>query len=181
MWPQLNVLALCVALLGVGCHRDADQNDGDEFAPAQTNAPASPSGQASVAAAQTQGQQQLTAQGRAADPFAGDPSVRVLQGQDGKKIIQSAPVAAPPSYFSPSGADVQQALADVLVATVSKMPNSPERTKFYQSQVNLLQTLRVNSCTQAPVGQPSVCAGSMGGKGFQIKILLTQGGWVIVK
>lgn len=113
--------------------------------------------------------------------LAQDPSLRITQTPTGERIVQSAPAVAPPEYYSPSAVEVQGALADVLVATVGKMPNSPERNKFYQDQANLLQTLRVGECSKAPAGQPVACNIAMGSYQAQIKLLLTQSGWVIVK
>lgn len=113
--------------------------------------------------------------------LAQDPTLKISQSATGERIIQSAPVVAPPAYYSPSQQDVQSALADVLVASVAKMADSPKRNEFYQQQANVLQTLKVSQCGQAPVGQPVVCNISIGNKAMQIKLLLTNVGWAVVK
>lgn len=113
--------------------------------------------------------------------LAQDPTLKISQSSTGERIIQSAPAVAPPASYSPSPQDVQAALADVLVSTVSKMPDSPQRNQYYQQQANVLQTLKVSQCGQAPVGQPVVCNISLGNKAMQIKLLFTNMGWAVVK
>lgn len=113
--------------------------------------------------------------------LAQDPTLKISQSSTGERIIQSAPAVAPPASYSPSPQDVQAALVDVLVSTVSKMPDSPQRNQYYQQQANVLQTLKVSQCGQAPVGQPVVCNISLGNKAMQIKLLFTNVGWAVVK
>ena len=113
--------------------------------------------------------------------LAQDPTLKISQSSTGERIIQSDPAVAPPASYSPSSQDVQAALVDVLVSTVSKMPDSPQRNQYYQQQANVLQTLKVSQCGQAPVGQPVVCNISLGNKTMQIKLLFTNVGWAVVK
>ena len=113
--------------------------------------------------------------------IANDPNFQVTRTENGEQIIRSKPVEAPTLTFTPSLVDVQSALADTLVKTVMGIQNQDQRNAYYQSQVNLLQTLTVQSCTTSNAGQPSVCNASLSGKPFQLKMVMTENGWVIIK
>lgn len=113
--------------------------------------------------------------------IANDPNFQVTRTESGEQIIRSKPVEAPTLTFTPSLVDVQSALADTLVKTVMGIQNQDQRNAYYQSQVNLLQTLTVQSCTTSNAGQPSVCNASLSGKPFQLKMVMTENGWVIIK
>lgn len=90
-------------------------------------------------------------------------------------------VEVPKEIFAPSAEELQSSFADVLVKTVSEMPDTPERATWYQQQVNILQTLVVHSCTATPVGTPSTCRVTVNNQSTNVNVLLTQSGWVLVK
>lgn len=112
--------------------------------------------------------------------IAADPNFQVTKTESGEQIIRSKPVEAPLLTFTPSLIDVQSALADTLVKSVMNIQNQNQRNAYYQSQVNLLQTLTVQSCTTSNAGQASVCNASLSGKPFQLKMVMTENGWVII-
>lgn len=176
------VIGLLSALALSGC-KDNSSSDSIDTAGSQSSSMAQSQAQSSTvrggnpaaAPGSTNAQQSLP------PVLAQDPTLKISQTTSGERIVQSAPAVAPPAYYSPSPQDVQSALADVLVASVSKMADSPQRNQFYQQQANVLQTLKVSQCGQAPVGQPVVCNISLGNKAMQIKLLLTNVGWAVVK
>lgn len=110
-----------------------------------------------------------------------DKALMVKQDSTGNLVIQSRPIQAPVEYYTPSQTDVQKVLADILVSTVMKMPNTPERNVFYQNQANILQTLKVLSCSRSQAGTPSVCRIEMNNQQGNIKLMFTQQGWVFIK
>lgn len=176
------VVGLLSALALSGC-KDNSSSDSIDTTDSQNSSIAQSPAQSS----NTRGGNSAAAQGSAnaqqslPPVLAQDPTLKISQTTTGERIVQSAPAVAPPAYYSPSSQDVQSALADVLVASVAKMADGPERNKFYQQQANVLQTLKVSQCGQAPVGQPVVCNISLGNKAMQIKLLLTNVGWAVVK
>lgn len=178
-------LALSVCLLSavlVGCKKDNNGTDmGNPETPSQ-NAAGSQSPSQNPRATGPVGTNPTNQPNQALPAvLAQDPTLKISQSNTGERIIQSAPVVAPPAYYSPSHQDVQSALADILVFTVSQMKESPERNQYYQQQANVLQTLKVGQCTQAQIGQPVACNISISGKNLQIKLLLTNTGWAVVK
>lgn len=177
------VLGVClgsVLLLG-GCKdKNTSGNDAAGEMPTQTSAQATRDLGGSQNAATPQAGSS-SASSALPPVLAQDPTLKISQSSTGERIIQSAPAVAPPASYSPSSQDVQGALVDVLVSTVSKMPDSPQRNQYYQQQANVLQTLKVSQCGQAPVGQPVVCNISLGNKTMQIKLLFTNVGWAVVK
>lgn len=182
-------LALSACLLGAtflaGCNKD-DANGGPENS-ADFPAQAAASGQAGQTAPNQTGRVNPPSNPNAGSAqalpavLAQDPTLKISQTTTGERIIQSPQAVAPPAYYSPSTQDVQTALADVLVSTVSRMKDSPERNAYYQQQANVLQTLKVSQCSQAPVGQPVTCNISIANKAMQLKLLLTNAGWAVVK
>lgn len=178
------VLALSACVWGAtflaGCSKDSANgtaaNNADFPAQAQsagqTGQPAGTPARPTPSAASNQALPAVLAQ---------DPTLKISQTTTGERIIQSPQAVAPPAYYSPSSQDVQTALADVLVASVSRMKDSPQRNAYYQQQANVLQTLKVSQCSQAPVGQPVTCNISIANKPIQLKLLLTNVGWTVVK
>ena len=182
------VLALSACVLGAtflaGCNKDNANSaaDATETYPAQSQSPAA----AQPGPASANANNARPAPGTGSAPalpavLAQDPTLKISQTSTGERIIQSPQAVAPLAYYSPSTQDVQTALADVLVATVSRMKDSPQRNAYYQQQANVLQTLKVSQCTQAPVGQPVTCSISIANKPIQLKLLLTNVGWAVVK
>ena len=96
--------------------------------------------------------------------------------------LQKSPIITTAiQYYTPNATDVHNAFAKSLIQTVSAMNNTPERTLWYQHQLQNLGSLQVGQCSQSTAGTLSVCHVIFSGYSFDIKLLLTQTGWYLVK
>ena len=83
--------------------------------------------------------------------------------------------------FTPTAAEVRQAMQQILVQKAMTMPPSQQRDAWFAAESQRFSAIQVGKCTTAPLGTPSTCHISVGGKTTQIKILLTRAGWMLVK
>ena len=105
-------------------------------------------------------------------------------------ISAPAPAPAPPAgtqaapelpVFTPTAAEVREAMQQILVQKAMTMPPSQQRDAWFAAESQRFSAIQVGKCTTAPLGTPSTCHISVGGKTTQIKILLTRAGWMLVK
>lgn len=112
--------------------------------------------------------------GQAASPPAA--SARV-EGVPQSGSAQAEPLPS----FTPTADEVRMAMQQILVQKAMTLAPSPQRDEWYAAESARFAAIKVGNCTTAPLGTPSVCHIAVGDKTAQVEILLTRGGWVIVK
>jgi len=116
------------------------------------------------------------------------------QEEETSTPVQSAPVVEKPAIkeapqdqrqelpsFQPTVDEVKQAMQQLVVQKAMTLAPSPQRDAWFASETARFGAARVENCTRAPIGSPSVCQVTVGEKTTTIRILLTRSGWMLVK
>lgn len=129
--------------------------------------------------------------GEAAEPVVAQPSAPAKTAEPKSQASQAStanqappapqpPPVAPPQTFSPTLVDVVSAFDAALAKTYHATPPSAAREAWLAKERPKLTTIRAQSCSVSTPGTASVCQIQFNGVNAQVKIMLTQQGWVLV-
>ena len=125
-----------------------------------------------------------------AKPSAGQPNANTprsnTSGSNTSGGVQATPppqppVAPPPPVFQPGLDDVRFAFTTAFLNTYSKMQKTPAVEKWALGEQQKIVAMKVQSCSTSTVGTASVCRVRFNNIDANIKVMLTQSGWVLTQ